>query len=187
MDYLSAHSTFFRGLFAGAKPLEHNNATAPVDPDQETSRKTPLPFDVPANRQPCFLPSTLTHPTLFVPVPDPTSFHLLVHWMYFGHTECIEDCLNRGVVHLPGIMKNVAYLGLPDNIIGQFLRSWERDWKINHLPPSPPYDDSDSSDGEEYLATDHEMDMEEPHRGRAVTRHHLPHTPKSQTFRACST
>jgi hypothetical protein len=177
VDYLSSQSTFLRGLFAGVNPLDLiNNAKAPADPNQEC-RKASFPFDVPANRMPRLLPSPSTHPTLFLPVPDPTSFHLLVHWMYFGHTECIEDCLDRGIVQFPGIMKNVIYLGLPDDTIGNFLRHWERAWKRSHLPPTPPYDDdSESSDeGEEYMSStdDEDMDMEEPRRGRAVTTRQL--------------
>jgi len=192
MDYLSAQSTFLRGLFAGANPLDLLNATAPADSNQEchfSPRKESLPFNVPANRLPRLLPSSPTHPTLFLPVPDPTSFHILIHWMYFGRTEYIEDCLNRGIIQLPGITRNVAYLGLPDDLIGKFLRRWERAWTKRHLPPSPPYgDDSESSDGEDYSYTsDEDVDMEEPQRGRTVTTRHLSHTCKPRTLRACST
>jgi len=194
VDYLSAQSTFLGGLLAGTNPLDLINATTQTDSKEEnhsTSRKGTLPFNVPANRLPRLLPSSPTHPTFFLPVPDPTSFHLLVHWMYFGHTTYIEDCLNRGIVQLPGITKNVAYLGLPDNIIGKFLRRWERAWKKSHLPPSPPYDDDpESSDEEVYPYSgdeDMEVDVEEQRRGRAATTRHLSHTCQPQTLRACST
>lgn len=187
VDYLSAQSTFFRGLFAGANALDLLD-TAPTESSHVPSRKG-LPFNVPANRLPRFLPSSPTQPTLFLPVPDPTSFHILVHWMYFGRTEYIEDCLNRGIIQLPGIARNVAYLGLPD-IIGKSLRRWERAWKKSHLPPSPPCDDdSESSDGEEcsYLSDDDvDADMDEPSRGRTVITRHLSHTCQPQTLRACS-
>ena len=188
MDYLSAQSTFLRGLFAGANPLDLLN---PADSSQEPTSRKGLPFNVPANRLPRLLPSSPTHPTLFLPVPDPTSFHILVHWMYFGRTEYIEDCLNRGIIQLPGITRNVAYLGLPDDIIGKFLRRWERAWKKYNLPPSPPYDDdSESSDEEEcsYPSDeDVDMDMDEPSRGRTATTRHLSHTCVPQTLRAYST
>ena len=60
-------------------------------------RKEPLPFDVPVNRLPrlFYLPLPRT-PVLFLPVPDPTSFHLLVHWMYFGHTNYIRKSVLMG-------------------------------------------------------------------------------------------
>ena len=183
MDYLSAQSTFLRGLFAGANPLDLLNATAPADSNQDghlTPHKGSLPFNVPANRLPRLLPSSPAHPVLFLPVPDPTSFHILVHWMYFGRTEYIEDCLNRGIIHLPGITRNVAYLGLSDEDIGKFLRRWERAWRKRHLPPSPPYEegsDAEYSDGEEYsCSSDEDMDVGvEPRRGRTVTTRHLSH------------
>jgi hypothetical protein len=111
--------------------------------------------------------------------------------MYFGRTEYIEDCLNRGIIQLPGITRNVAYLGLPDDIIGKFLRRWEHAWKKYNLPPSPPYDDdSESSDEEEcsYPSDeDVDMDMDEPSRGRTATTRHLSHTCVPQTLRAYST
>jgi hypothetical protein len=191
VDYLSAQSTFFKGLFAGANPLDLFD-TAPAESSQERHSipRKGLPFNVPANRLPRFLPSSPTQPTLFLPVPDPTSFHILVHWMYFGRTEYIEDCLNRGIIQLPGITRNIAYLGLPDDIIGKFLRRWERAWKKSHLPPSPPHDDdSESSDGEECSYSsdeDEDVDMDEPWRGRTVITRHLSHTCKPQTLRACS-
>jgi len=193
VDYLSAQSTFLRGLFAGANPLDLLNTTAPADPKQE-SHFSPhtgsLPFNVPANRLPRLLPSSPTHPTLFLPVPDPTSFHILVHWMYFGRTEYIEDCLNRGIIQLPGISRNVAYLGLPDDTIGKFLRLWEDGWRQSCLPSSPYEADSESSDGDEYPYSsdeDMEVDNNEPRRGRTVTARHRSKICKPHTFRACST
>jgi hypothetical protein len=156
------------------------------------TRKGSLPFNVPTNRLPHLLPSSPTHPVLFLPVPDPTSFHLLVHWMYFGHTDYIEDCLNRGFVQLAGIRRNAEYLGLPDDVIGTFLRRWERGWRNCHLYPSPFYDnESESSDSEEEYSCvsddDMDVDMEEgPQRGRTTTARRLLHSAKLQTDRACS-
>jgi len=172
VDYLSAQSPLLRGLFAGANPLDLINAAkgpSKADPGcSNGSRKSALPFDVPENRLPRLLPSNPVHPTLFLPVPDPTSFHLLVHWMYFGHTHYISDCLDRGVVQLPGISRNVAYLGLADKAVGKFLRRWERDWRKRYCPPSPPYGDESSDSEDLAYSTDDDMDVddEEPRRGR---------------------
>ncbi|KAJ7815285.1 hypothetical protein B0H14DRAFT_3878358 [Mycena olivaceomarginata] len=44
-------------------------------------------------------------PILFLPIPDPSSIHLLVHWMYFGSTSYIEDSLNDGSVDWEGIAR----------------------------------------------------------------------------------
>jgi hypothetical protein len=202
MDYLSARSSFLRGLFAGANPIDLVNGKMPsIESMQEggfSVRKEPLPFDVPANRLPRLLPSSPTHPVLFLPVPDPTSFHLLVHWMYFGHTNYIEECLNGGIVQLAGIRRNVEYLGLPDDVIGRFLRRWERGWRKYHLPPSPPYDDESASseeDEDEYsfscpseddMDMDMNMDLEESQRGRTTAARHVLHSSELETDRARS-
>jgi len=203
VDYLCARSTFLRGLFAGANPIDLINGKLPsiesIQDNDFSVRKEPLPFDVPANRLPRLLPSSPTHPTLFLPVPDPTSFHLLVHWMYFGNTDFIEECLNGRIIQLAGIRRNVEYLGLPDDVIGRFLRRWERGWRKYNLPPSPPYDDeSESSDEDEdeypysCSSDDDDMDVdmdvdvnfeEEPQRGRTTTARHLLHSSKLETDR----
>lgn len=109
--YLSSRSAYLRGLFAGENPLDLIAS---------------FPIKVPTSRLPHLCPSSEL-PTLYLPVPDPTSFHLLVHWMYFGRTQYIGDCLDRGIVRLEGIRQNVVYLSLPDSTIGKFLRCWEHD------------------------------------------------------------
>lgn len=174
MDYLSAQSPLLRGLFAGADALDLINAKAPSESDPgcpNVSRKSALPFDVPENRLPRLLPSNPAHPTLFLPVPDPTSFHLLAHWMYFGHTRYIADCLDRGIIQLPGISRNVAYLGLSDEAVGKFLRRWERDWRNRHFPPSSPYTNESSDSEDSAWSSDDDMDVddEESRRGRTTT------------------
>ncbi|KAG2147266.1 hypothetical protein BD769DRAFT_726004 [Suillus cothurnatus] len=140
MDYLCSHSTLLRGLFSGASPndLIHAGTTQPRHP----------PLHVPESRLPCLLPSPPSHPTLFLPVPDPSSIHLIFHWMYFGQTALMEDYLNRGVVHWEGIARNVEYLGLPTDI-KVFLGRWYRNWLLpahsrSGYGPCSPTDDDDS-------------------------------------------
>ncbi|OJA10143.1 hypothetical protein AZE42_07203 [Rhizopogon vesiculosus] len=141
MDYLCSQSNFLRGLFSGASPLDLINTTL-------SSPSQPRHLHVPASRLPCLLPSSPSHPTLFLPVPDPSSIHLIFHWMYFGQTALMEDYLNRGVVHWEGIARNVEYLGLPTEI-KVFLGRWYSNWL---LPASSrpgcasclPGDDEDS-------------------------------------------
>lgn len=103
--------------------------------------------------------------------------------MYFGHTEFIDDCLDRGIVHLAGITKNAEYLGLPDTIL-RHLRQWVK----------MPFYSEYSSDGEDmssYYPSDEEMDMsmdeddEKPRRGRPTTTRHLSHSSKFQTVEPC--
>ncbi|KAK7038121.1 hypothetical protein R3P38DRAFT_2904562 [Favolaschia claudopus] len=142
VDYLSAHSTFLRSLFSGASTLDLISSAAlsespsPPDPSGE--------FSVPENRLPRLFPgSSSSHPILFVPIPDPSSIHLLVHWMYFGSLSYIEDALNSGSVDWEGIARNVEYLGLPADI-KVFLGRWYANWL--HAEPGGRY----NSDEEEF-------------------------------------
>lgn len=118
MDFLSAHSTFLRGLFSGALPLDLMYSNSP--PSSSTS-------GVPPGREPRLMPSSPDHPTIFLPLPDPSSFHLLCHWMYFGDLTPIADCLRKGVIQWEGIARNVEYLGLTADI-KVFLQKWYSTW-----------------------------------------------------------
>ncbi|KAJ7161473.1 hypothetical protein C8R43DRAFT_880702 [Mycena crocata] len=125
MDYLSAHSTFLRGLFSGASSLDLiSSASLSKAPERPSPSGQ---FAVPPNRLPRLMPCSPDHPILFLPIPDPSSIHLLVHWMYFGSTSYIEDSLNDGSVEWEGIARNVEYLGLPADI-KVFLGRWYGNW-----------------------------------------------------------
>ena len=84
--------------------------------------------------------STPAHPVLLLHVPDPLSIHLLIHWMYFGSYDLIDDALKRGVAEWEGLARNVEYLGLP-NDIKVFLGRW-------YAKRMEPHTDADASDEE---------------------------------------
>ncbi|TFK76371.1 hypothetical protein BDN72DRAFT_232841 [Pluteus cervinus] len=175
MDYLSAHSSYLRGLFGGASPLDllngsHNPSLGGV-PDTRKGR-----FTVPPDRFPRILPSSPNHPIIYLPVPDPSSFQLLIHWMYFGDNKFIDDCLKQGLIQWEGIARNVEYLGMSKEIkifLGHFYRCW--------LQPSDFSDqesDGDASDSDEVpdrtaVASPGpvtiDKDSHEPSRGRTRT------------------
>jgi len=95
------------------------------------------------------MPSSTSHPIIFLPVPDPRSIHLLIHWIYFGRTDHIETCLEQGAVHWEGLAQNVEYLGLTTDI-KIFLGRWYNNWLLParrrcHKHPS-------SDDGDDDLA-----------------------------------
>ena len=73
------------------------------------------------------MPCSPDHPILFLPVPDPSCFHLLVHWMYFGDLSLIQECLHKGMIQWDGIARNVEYLGLSAEI-KIFLGNWYHAW-----------------------------------------------------------
>ncbi|KAI6039868.1 hypothetical protein EDC04DRAFT_2879498 [Pisolithus marmoratus] len=120
--FLCAKSTLLRGLFGGYSYLD----LVKMDPStssSSTSRMSGCPM--PPSLHPHLLPSS--RPVLFLPVPDPRSIHLLIHWIYFGKADLIETCLNEGVVDWEGLTQNVEYLGLTMDIkifLGQWYESW---------------------------------------------------------------
>lgn len=174
MDYLSAHSSYLRALLSGACPMDLINSRSSL------SSETVPQYSVPPDRLPRLLSSVHEHPVLYLPVPDPTSFHLLVHWMYFNQINIISEALHDGSVQWEGIARNVEYLGLSADI-KLFLTKWYHTW----LDPAEAVEDedldsdsetecSDSGDGEDstYTAVDADECTEmvgekESSRGRA--------------------
>lgn len=189
MDYLSAQSTFLRGLFSGTSPLDLINTNPNAPPAFNTSPVTPSgQFTVPANRLPRLLPSPPGNPTVFLPVPDPASFHLLIHWIYFGRTNFIEECLTQGVIQWEGIARNVEYLGLSTDI-KIFLGRWYGNWLHPARVRAETYDayplsdeDTDVEDDDTLEAEDFDEDededyeeVEETYRGRTRTAKKFSH------------
>lgn len=158
-DYLCAHSSYLRALFSGASQFDLISPTTPL--------RTPSgKFTIPVNRLPRLMPgSTSTHPILHLPVPDPSSFHLLVHWMYFGQIKYIAESLNTGIIQWEGIARNVEYLGLPTEIkvfLGQWYGAWLHHNRARYPSQERDVDmsDSDDSDSDDYDDSDDD-DMHE--------------------------
>ncbi|KAI6109655.1 hypothetical protein F5141DRAFT_1115883 [Pisolithus sp. B1] len=138
IDYLSAKSSLIRGLFSGVSPLERS-------PSMQSSS---APSGSPVPR---LLDSCSSRPVLLLPVPDPRSIHLLIHWIYFGKTDHIEACLKGGVVNWEGLARNAEYLGLSSDI-KVFLGRWYGKWllpargqleRCSHRSEDDSDDDSD--------------------------------------------
>lgn len=151
MDYLSAQSSLLRGLFGGASALDliNNAIGSSSSPESRSLRQ----WIVPPNRIPRTLPCSPDHPIIFLPLPDPSSFQLLVHWMYFGNTKPIEQALNSGAVSWEGLARNVEYLDIRSEI-RVFLGRWYGKWRMHgvtrrHANPAVDSDESDSSDSDD--------------------------------------
>ncbi|EJF66153.1 hypothetical protein DICSQDRAFT_98018 [Dichomitus squalens LYAD-421 SS1] len=139
MDYLCAHSALFRGLLSGASPFD-------LAMETPTDALPGLPHQSAASppRFPCILPSsTCTHPVIHLPVPDPASFHHIIHYIYFGSTSFMEEALDNGDLTWDGLARNVEYLKMGDDIKLFLGRYWRR------VHTYCDYNDSDS---------DHEYD-----------------------------
>ncbi|KZT39241.1 hypothetical protein SISSUDRAFT_1020449 [Sistotremastrum suecicum HHB10207 ss-3] len=147
-DYLSSQSTFLQTVFVGASPFDLAARPRPL-----TSQLAAGAFPVPPQCHPRLLPCAPNHPQVYLPVPDPDSFPHLIHYLYFGKTDYIEECLNDGSIKWESIVRNVEYLGLRDDI-KVFLGRWWGTW----LDPASRMrkgtavvqavdDDSDGGDG----------------------------------------
>jgi hypothetical protein len=149
VDYLSAHSSYLRRLFSGASPLHLINTDDSSNPGTPTLTPSGR-FTIPTNRLPRLMPSSPDHPILLLPVPDPTSFHLLVHWMYFGDTRFIDECLSQRTIEWEGIARNVEYLDLSTEI-KIHLGRWYARWLHSERDQCALEDDSDTaySDGDD--------------------------------------
>ena len=122
MDYLCAHSALFRGLLSGASPFD----LAMEAPTSTLAGLSPQPSSSPL-RFPCILPSsTCSHPVIHLPVPDPASFHHVVHYIYFGSTSFMEEALENGDLTWDGLARNVEYLKMGDDIKLFLARYWRR-------------------------------------------------------------
>ncbi|KAG6814555.1 hypothetical protein H0H92_000083 [Tricholoma furcatifolium] len=174
VDYLATHSSYIRALLSGANPLDLIHTTA----DAYGGPQSDLRYTVPANRMPRLITGLSDHPTLYLPIPDPSSFRPIVHWMYFGDTSFIADCLRQETVHWEGLARNAEYLGVSPEL-RVFLKMWYYD--TMHIEG----DDSDTacsdSEMEEYdsstASEDESMqdsdDEKEPCRGRPRIRRPL--------------
>ncbi|KAF7311317.1 hypothetical protein MKEN_01033400 [Mycena kentingensis (nom. inval.)] len=161
VDYLCAHSTFLRSLFSGASSLDLISTAALTQAPQSQPNPSGQ-FAVPPNRLPRLMPCSPDHPILFLPIPDPTSVHLLIHWMYFGSTAFIEESLNDGSVEWEGIARNAEYLGLPVDL-KVFLGAWYTNWmRARGVAEEEGEEDDDDDDAETVYYSDEEADEAGP-------------------------
>jgi len=144
MDYLSAHSSYLRALFSGACPMDLINSSSSL-----SSEPGPQ-YSVPPDRLPKLLSSIHEHPILYLPVPDPTSFHLLIHWMYFNQLTIISEALHAGSIQWEGIARNVEYLRLGADI-KLFLSKWYHTW----LSPADPVESDESDEDSDTQCSDY--------------------------------
>ncbi|KDQ19751.1 hypothetical protein BOTBODRAFT_41105 [Botryobasidium botryosum FD-172 SS1] len=124
MEYLTTQSALFRNLLSQSNSLDLSTSASGNPLHQFAPPHTTFRF--PSHRAPRMLPTT-TIPTILLPVPDPTSFPLIIHYLYFGKLEYMDRGLHAGEVQWEGIVRNVEYLGLGHEI-KSFLGSWWRRW-----------------------------------------------------------
>ncbi|KAJ9125828.1 hypothetical protein QFC24_002612 [Naganishia onofrii] len=148
-DYLVTQSTLFQKLLDPSRDASSSSAPAPMPAtanpsmssflersgSSETARNTGVGGDpvtpgtasirINGAKVLATTPGTLT--TVWLPLPDPKSFGVLAHWLYWGDSSHLEEALARGHVSWQGLIKNIEYLEL-DNRIRRVLGSWWRRW-----------------------------------------------------------
>ncbi|KAI0807763.1 hypothetical protein C8Q74DRAFT_1188256 [Fomes fomentarius] len=168
MDYLCAHSSLLRGLLGGASPFELvmdapserlvHSTSAPSPSLSRQSSTSSLRF-------PCILPSsTCTHPVVHLPVPDPASFHHLVHYIYFGSTSFIEEALDNGELTWEGLARNVEYLQMGADVklfLGRYWRRVHTYCDYSESESDCEYDSDYDYDSDEYMSED-EITLADP-------------------------
>lgn len=155
-DYLIIQSNLLRALLSSGSSLDvtlRTSPTRPVFPGSPSPGAGPGPGSAtPSSRsfptpRPSAAPRTLKgarvlpnatppHPqgsggpvpiSVYLPLPDPASFGVILHWLYWGDTATLERSLSRGSVTWQGIVKNIEYLSLDDSIkrvMGKWWRTW---------------------------------------------------------------
>ena len=166
------------GIFSGASPLDlvDSSSHSPQSTPRGSVFNLPLRSESPsftlptaarglpiAPLYPRLLPSPPSHPTVYLPVPDPASFRLLVHYMYFGSTTYIEDALDSGSVTWEGLARNVEYLGMDTEIklcLGRWYSRWQRGraGEFTNYSAEDFEEDSDSDD-DSFFESDDEEEM----------------------------
>ena len=174
IDYLCSQSRLLRRFFGGSTTPSASNSTLPSRPPQ-------------------FLSSSNSHPVVYLPIPDPSSFDLLLHWMYHGSMNDIELALDDGIVTWEGLARNVEYLDIRDDV-RQFLGRWyartrslcdesdsdessdsEEDGIFSPVesPIVDPDTDADGEDEDGFDGTDEKCGARSPKKTSTVNRLHI--------------
>ncbi|KAI0647396.1 hypothetical protein C8Q79DRAFT_1000329 [Trametes meyenii] len=163
MDYLCAHSSLFRGLLSGASAFDlavEAPNSRPGSPSSAPSPALSRQSSVSSLRLPCILPSsTCTHPVVHLPIPDPASFHHLVHYIYFGSTSFMEEALDTGELSWEGLARNVEFLQMGPEIKLFLGRYWRRAHTFCDYSGSED-EDEDEDDYEHEYDSDYDSDSD---------------------------
>ncbi|KAI8989759.1 hypothetical protein BD414DRAFT_315986 [Trametes punicea] len=170
MDYLCAHSSLFRGLLSGASAFD---IAAEIPPSGSGTSCVSSPGlsrqpSTSSLRLPCILPSsTCTHPVVHLPIPDPVSFHHLIHYIYFGSTSFIEEALDNGELSWEGLARNVEYLQMGAEIKFFLGRYWRRAHTYYDCSGSErDYDSEYDSDSDAFMTDEDESTLADPDEDR---------------------
>ncbi|WVF67694.1 hypothetical protein IAT40_002453 [Kwoniella sp. CBS 6097] len=119
-DYLTTQSVLFRTLL--------NSQAAQISNPPPRDENGRLLFQSPVIRGAKVLPTKADRPkALYVPLPDPASFGVILHWLYWHDVDHFNHCLSKGLVTWQGVIRNIEYLAL-DNEIKLLAGKWWKRW-----------------------------------------------------------
>ena len=148
-DYLYPQSSLLRTILSSSSAQLDS-----VHMDGRPSSAGALPRVVKGAR---LLPTSIGEPlAVYLPLPDPASFSVLVHWLYWGDVTALESALSRGIVEWQGVVKNIHYLGMDDNV-KRVMGKWWRRWVKTEARTQRPEAAEDESDVE--IEDAHGMDI----------------------------
>ncbi|THH13731.1 hypothetical protein EW146_g6521 [Bondarzewia mesenterica] len=158
VDYLVLQSRLCRSLLGSKSSLDLTPVQDFSSSTQSHAPAATMSSQLPTNptRFARLIPSLSTNPVLFLPIPDPDSFHHLIYWLYHGDTTIMERALDNDVIEWAGLVSNVQYLGLSSEI--HMFLGWYYE-KMEGRRHSGRHRSGDTDE-----------DMEEPQRGRLRNR-----------------
>ncbi|KAK8854496.1 hypothetical protein IAR55_003234 [Kwoniella newhampshirensis] len=128
-DYLTPQSTMFHTLLNS--PAGRSRGPIPRDAEGR------LVWDTPIIKGAKVMPTQPGQPkALYVPLPDPDSFLVCLHWMYWHDRDYINHCLSSSTITWQGFVRNIDYLGL-DEDIKRITGDWWKRWVKVRPNPNP--------------------------------------------------
>ncbi|CEH17157.1 hypothetical protein CBOM_03223 [Ceraceosorus bombacis] len=130
-DYLTTQSTLFRDVLAELKQ-------SPADADGRPTIDSTSPLlGAPQARliRPA-APNLL--PAVVLPLPDPSAFSAILHYLYFGDFTALASAMDSRLVKWEGIVANAEALGCGASFKRHLGRYWRSKVASNEQAPSQP-------------------------------------------------
>ncbi|ODN92129.1 hypothetical protein L198_05801 [Cryptococcus wingfieldii CBS 7118] len=119
-DYITTQSSLFHTL------LRQSSAQATTPTQRDANGR--LVWQAPVYKGARVLPTRAGSPkAIQVPLPDPSSFGVILHYLYWHDAEHFNYCLTKGIVTWQGVIRNIEYLGL-DPEIKHLAGKWWKRW-----------------------------------------------------------
>ena len=129
-DYLITQSKLFRRLFSSTSsqfdlPVPAVGGSSSMARSASDGRPREADSKLKGSK---VLPTPRGEPeAVYIPMPDPAAFGVIVQWLYWGDPKAVELALSKGIISWEGLVYNIDYLDLEDDIkriVGKWWRKW---------------------------------------------------------------